>query len=81
VNDINRCEYCSRPIKGGPVKKTLRGKEHIFCSEFCFRLYFYSAPTISYNDLQKMYAMYCVSVPAREYHETLSGLAGEEDKP
>jgi YHS domain-containing protein len=77
--DIIQCEYCNRPIKDSPVKKTLRGKEHIFCSEFCFRLHFYDVPTISYDDLQKMYAYYCVSIPAQDYRKTLSGLMGEED--
>lgn len=79
MSDDIRCDYCGRPLKAGPVKKTLRGKEHIFCSEFCFRLHFYNVPTISYDDLQKMYAFYCVSIPAQDYHKTLSGLIGEED--
>jgi hypothetical protein len=79
MSDNIQCEYCSRPIKGNPVNKVLRGKEHIFCSEFCFRLHFYSVPTISYDNLQKMYAFYCVSLPAQDYHKTLYGLIGKED--
>jgi hypothetical protein len=79
MSDAFRCDYCSRPIKVRPVKKALRGKEYIFCSEFCFRLHFYSVPTISYDALQKMYALYCVSIPAQDYHKTLHGLIGEED--
>jgi hypothetical protein len=79
MRDKIRCEYCSRPITGKPVKKALRSKEHIFCSEFCFRLYFYSVPTISYDDLQKMYALYCVSLPAKDYRETLHALIGKEE--
>lgn len=58
----NKCEYCGRPIKGEAEKKTLRGKEHTFCSDLCFRFYFYEVPTISYEDLQKMYALRCISI-------------------
>ena len=79
MSDAVQCEFCQRPIKGRPVRKALRGKEHVFCSEFCFRLHFYNAPKISYEDLQKMYSFYCVSIPAREYHQILSGMMGEED--
>jgi hypothetical protein len=81
VNKKIQCEYCGRPIKGEPEIRVRRGKKHIFCSEFCFRLHFYSVPTITYDDLQKMYAMYCVSVPAQDYHETLNRLTAGEDKP
>ena len=79
MNNQIQCEYCSRLIKGDPTKKTLRGRERIYCSEFCFRLQFYDVPKISYDDLQKMYAFYCVSIPAQDYRKTLSGLMGEED--
>jgi hypothetical protein len=80
MSDIIRCEYCGRSIKGDPVIKVLRGKKHIYCTEFCFRLCFYSVPAITYEDLQKMYKMYCVSVPAQDYHNILNGLIGEEHK-
>jgi hypothetical protein len=64
MSDAKQCEYCGRPIKGEPTKKTLRGKKHTFCSEFCFRLYFYKIPGMSYEDLRKMYAVRCVSIKA-----------------
>lgn len=57
-----KCEYCGRPIKGDPEVKILRGVEHTYCSDFCFKLDFYDAPTISYEDLQEMYKLRCVSV-------------------
>ena len=79
MNKTNKCEYCHRLIKTGPVDKVLRGKKHTFCSEFCFRLYFYDAPTISYDDLQKMYSFYCVSLPAQEYYNTVRELTVGED--
>ena len=79
MSKTEKCEYCSRPIKSEPVNKVLRGKKHTFCSDFCFRLYFYDAPTISYDDLQKMYSFYCVSVPAQDYHKILNELIVEED--
>lgn len=74
-----QCEYCGRPIKGEPEIKVLRGNRHTFCSDFCFRLHFYNVPTITYDDLQKMYSMYCVSIPAKDYHNTLKGLTGGEE--
>jgi hypothetical protein len=80
MSDTARCEYCRRLIIGEPVNKKRRGKERIFCSEFCFRLDFYDVPTISYDDMKKMYAMYCVSLPADEYHRIIDGLLAEEDK-
>jgi hypothetical protein len=56
------CEYCGRPITSDPEVKVLRGVEHTYCSDFCFKLDFYDAPTISYEDLQEMYKLRCVSV-------------------
>jgi hypothetical protein len=79
MSEIEKCEYCSRPISGEPVNKVLRGERHTFCSEFCFRLYFYDVPAISYDELQKMYSFYCVSVPVEDYHKILHELMVEED--
>jgi hypothetical protein len=69
------CEYCSRPIKTDPTIKTLKGNKHTFCSEFCFRLYFYEVPTISFDDLQEMYKLRCVTVNAPKF----SSLIEEEE--
>jgi hypothetical protein len=63
----DKCEYCGRPIIADPTVKTLRGQKHIFCTEFCFRLYFYEVPTITYEDLQKMYALRCVSIKSPDF--------------
>jgi hypothetical protein len=76
---IENCEYCGRSIKSKPVGKVLRGVKHTFCSEFCFRLYFFDAPKISYAELQKMYSYYCVSLPAEDYYKTVRELTAEED--
>lgn len=57
-----QCEYCGRPITGEPEIRVRRGKKHVYCSEFCFRLDFYDVPTITYEDLQEMYRLRCVSV-------------------
>ena len=62
MNASGSCEYCGRPIKGDPEIKILRGAKHTYCSDFCFKLHFYDAPTISYHDLQNMYKLRCVSV-------------------
>jgi hypothetical protein len=57
-----RCEYCGRHIKRAPEIRTRRGKKHVYCSEFCFILHFYDAPAISYDDLQNMYRLRCISL-------------------
>jgi hypothetical protein len=57
-----QCEYCGRPITLEPEVKILRGMQHIYCSDFCFKLAFYDAPTISYEDLKEMYRLRCVPV-------------------
>ena len=67
MTDIGQCEFCDRPIKADPIIKTLRGQEHVFCTEFCFRLYFYDVPKISYDDLKKMYELRCVTVNAPDF--------------
>ena len=58
----NQCEFCGRPIKSEPEVRIRRGKKHIYCSEVCFRLDFYDAPTMSYEDFLKMYELRCVSI-------------------
>jgi hypothetical protein len=73
MSNSKQCECCERPIKGTPEIKTLRGKEHTFCSEFCFRLYFYSAPKVSYDDMKKMYTLRFIAMDVPDLHY----LAGE----
>ncbi|MGB9886421.1 MAG: hypothetical protein ACPLRW_05415 [Moorellales bacterium] len=62
MTSTERCEYCGRPIKGEPEIRVRRGRRHVYCSDFCFKLHFYDAPTITYEDLQKMYELRCISV-------------------
>lgn len=78
MNQALKCEYCSRIIKDEPVIKLLKGENHTFCSAFCFRLFFYDAPKISYDDLQRMYSFYCVSVPVPDFQNSLQELVNEE---
>ena len=68
MTDSVICEYCLRPIKTNPVKKKLRGQEHIFCTEFCFRLSFYDVPRITFEDLNKMYELRCVTMKVPDFH-------------
>jgi hypothetical protein len=68
MTDSDICEYCLRPIKTNPVKKKLRSQEHVFCTEFCFRLYFYDVPRITFEDLNKMYALRCVTMKVPDFH-------------
>ncbi len=79
MNNTPKCEFCGRMIKNDPINKVLRGKKHVFCSDFCFRLYFFDAPPISYEELQKMYSYYCVSLPAKDFYQTVRELTVEED--
>jgi len=62
MSKSENCEYCGRPIKGEPEIRVRKSKKHVYCSEFCFKLHFYDAPTISYEGLQNMYKLRCVSV-------------------
>jgi hypothetical protein len=62
MGQIEQCEYCGRRITVEPEVKILRGVEHIYCSDFCFKLHFYDVPTISYEDLQDMYKLRCIPV-------------------
>ncbi|MDP7525443.1 MAG: hypothetical protein QF713_03810 [Dehalococcoidales bacterium] len=43
-----QCEYCNMEIRDelwfAPVKKELRGKEYVFCTESCFVHYIYNVP-------------------------------------
>ncbi len=61
------CEYCSRPILQKAIEKSIRGKLHKFCTEFCFRLFIYDVPTISYDDLNEMYKLRCVDINAPDF--------------
>jgi hypothetical protein len=59
MSDTKQCEQCGGPIWGEPTSKVLRGKKHVFCSEFCYRLYFYKIPGFSWDDIQgKFYAQF-----------------------
>lgn len=62
MQDKELCEFCHREIKGEPEVRIRRGKRHVYCSEFCFRLHFYNAPRITYEKLQEMYRLRCISV-------------------
>jgi len=57
-----RCVYCGRPITQEPEIIVRRGKKRVYCSDFCFKLHFYDAPTITYEDLKEMYRLRCVPV-------------------
>jgi hypothetical protein len=73
MDDGKQCRYCDRPVIGIPEEKVLRGKKLVFCSEFCFRLYFYKVPKISHDDLNRMYELRYMTVHAPDLHV----LAGE----
>jgi len=63
-----QCEFCNRPIKQTPEIRMLRGKEHTFCTEFCFRLYFYNAPKCGYDDMKNMYALRFIPMEVPDLH-------------
>lgn len=47
-----KCEWCKRDFEKGQVRKVVRSKPHVFCSESCFRLWRYDVP---WFDLDRMY--------------------------
>ena len=72
MNNIKKCDQCGRPITGELLKKVLRGKEYLYCSDLCFRLHFYGVK-MPYADLQKMYSVGCVSVPVESILKRAEG--------
>ncbi len=72
MTDSKQCEFCSRPLKEKPVNKVLRGKTHTFCSEFCFRLFFYKIPGMKYSDLKNMYAARTVDLVPQDITQYLT---------
>ena len=57
-----KCEFCGRPIVGEPEIYVRRGKERVYCSDFCYKLHFYDAPGPNYEELKFMYEVRCVPV-------------------
>lgn len=57
-----KCIFCGRDIVGEPEVVVRRGKKRIYCSDFCYKLDFYDAPTLSYEELKNMYKVRCVPV-------------------
>lgn len=57
-----KCKFCGRTIVGEPDVYVRRGKKLEYCSDFCYKLDFYDAPTLSYEELQNMYRIRCVPV-------------------
>jgi hypothetical protein len=70
--DPEQCEFCTRPLKENPVNKVLRGKSYTFCSEFCFRLFFYKTPNMKYSDLKNMYAARTVDLVPHDIKQYLT---------
>lgn len=63
-----KCNYCGRVFEKGPVKKVIRGKQHIFCSEGCYNLHFHRIPKF---DVDRMYSIYTVSVLVPDIEELI----------
>jgi len=72
MSNSKACEFCDRPLKETPVEKVLRGKKHTFCSEFCFRLFFYKIPDMKYSDVQKMYAARAINLVPQDMTKYLT---------
>ena len=39
-----KCERCGESFDREATKKTIKGRQHIFCSEMCYRFYHYRVP-------------------------------------
>ena len=72
MSSVNECEFCGRPLKGTAVQKVLRGKTHTYCSEFCFRLFFYKAPGMKFSDVQNMYAARAINLVPQDMTKYLT---------
>lgn len=69
MSNEQTCEYCGRPIKKGSVTRVLRGEKHVFCTEFCYRLFFYKIPGITFEAVNKMYEAHCASVKVPDFSQ------------
>ena len=72
MGSVKECEFCGRPMKGTPVEKVLRGKTHTFCSEFCFRLFFYRIPNMKFSNVKNMYAARTVDLVPQDMTKYLT---------
>ncbi|MBW2030855.1 MAG: hypothetical protein JRH06_06965 [Deltaproteobacteria bacterium] len=63
-----KCEYCGRTIKGKPARKTMKGTDHIFCTEMCFRLEYYQVPKF---DLNSVYEKKTISIECPDFRELI----------
>jgi len=77
MSSVEECEFCGRPMMGTPVQKVLRGKTHTFCSEFCFRLFFYKIPDMKYSDIKNMYAARAVDLVPQDMTKYLTKVEEE----
>ena len=44
-----KCEYCGENFSREPTRKVIKGKEHIFCCEMCYRFHHYRVPKHNMN--------------------------------
>ena len=72
MSDSKLCEFCGRPIPTEPVQKVLRGKTYTFCTEFCFRLFFYHTPGMKFSDVQYMYKARSVDLVPQDFTRYLT---------
>jgi hypothetical protein len=61
--DTTKCEHCGGPVRV-PVTKTIRRKEHVFCSEFCYHLWFYEIDLWRYEDVLGIGAILAGMMPS-----------------
>ena len=44
-----KCEYCGENFSREPTRKVIKGEQHIFCCEMCYRFYHYRVPKHDMN--------------------------------
>jgi len=64
-----KCDHCGEGFKQEPTVKTIRGKQHTFCSEFCFVLHHLRMPVY---DMSNCGGPRSVRIPVPDFKELLS---------
>ena len=66
-----KCAYCSQEIEEKQVRKTIRGKRHTFCTEYCYILHHYRMPLHDMVDCGGINSVRVSTVPdLKKYIET-----------
>ena len=63
-----KCDYCQKQIKEKPVRKMMKKKKYVFCTEMCFRLHYWQVPAFNLNAI---YAGRTISIECPDFRELI----------